>query len=546
MLRSQRRLLLLLAALPVLILAAALLYMIGMAELEGETRGFWQAVAFAAETLSTTGYGADHLWSHPLMVVFVVILQFAGVFLIFLIFPVYLIPFLEERFESRLPTSATGLKDHVVIYGYGAPVSRLVDDLSSAGTATVVIDADESTARRLSEAGETTVLGSFDDGVLERVDLLQARSLITNSTDDEEAAVILGARQLGFTGEILALVEDPFHRQPIMLAGATAAFTPRHVLGAALAARASQRVSPTVAEIQLLGPNLQVSEVRIPRSSSLAGKTLAETELGRKTGVSVIGQWVGGQLLTSPTAQMRLEPGGILVLVGSRESVQRFEALSTEAHPLRRQGPFVVAGFGEVGQKVVQLLKDAGEETIVIDRQRNEGVDIVGDVLDPRVLERVGFDQAQAAVLAIDTDSATMFATVILKDLAPNVPVIARVNRAANVERIHRAGADFALSISQVSGQILARRLLGQEAVAIDEQLKVVKVSAAGLEARRPEDLRIREETGCSIVAVEREGELITELGPDFQFATSDSVYICGSTQATRSYLEAFAGSAAS
>jgi hypothetical protein len=63
----------------------------------------------------------------------------------------------------------------------------------------------------------------------------------------------------------------------------------------------------------------------------------------------------------------------------------------------------------------------------------------------------------------------------------PEVPVIAWVNQAENVLRIHRAGADFALSISQVSGQMLAQKLLGQEAVAVDPQLKVLKVSPDGL-----------------------------------------------------------------
>ena len=38
-------------------------------------------------------------------------------------------------------------------------------------------------------------------------DIVQARTLIANSSDDEDAAVILGARQLGFEGEALALVE---------------------------------------------------------------------------------------------------------------------------------------------------------------------------------------------------------------------------------------------------------------------------------------------------------------------------------------------------
>ena len=85
------------------ILVSTFLYMWGMAALEGKPRDFWQSLEWAGETLSTTGYGADSPWRHPLMVLLVVAVQFLGVFLVFLIFPIYLIPFLEERFETRLP-----------------------------------------------------------------------------------------------------------------------------------------------------------------------------------------------------------------------------------------------------------------------------------------------------------------------------------------------------------------------------------------------------------------------------------------------------------
>jgi Trk K+ transport system NAD-binding subunit len=200
----------------------------------------------------------------------------------------------------------------------------------------------------------------------------------------------------------------------------------------------------------------------------------------------------------------------------------------------------VVGGGGEVGRKVAELLRVVGEEVKLIDRRPGEEVDLVGDVLDARVLESAGAKEAQAVILALDTDSATLFATVILKDLAPRVPVIARVNQAENVERIHRAGADFALSISQVSGQMLAQKLLGQEAVAVDPQLKVLQVSPDGLAGRAPAELDIRGRTGCSVVAVERGDDVIVEFGPEFRFQPEDAVYICGSGGAVRRFREVF------
>jgi Trk K+ transport system NAD-binding subunit len=205
-----------------------------------------------------------------------------------------------------------------------------------------------------------------------------------------------------------------------------------------------------------------------------------------------------------------------------------------------------VGGYGEVGRKVVELLRTVGEEVRVIERhggegpQGIEGVDVVGNVLEMQVLEAAGVRDAQAVVLALDTDSATLFATVILKDLAPDVPVIARVNEADNVDRIHRAGAYFALSISQISGQMLAKKLLGQEAFEVDQQLKVLKVAARPLAGRHLSELRLRSRTGCSLVAVERGDDVLVELAPDFRFQPDDTVYVCGSSGAVQRFGEIF------
>jgi len=540
MIRSRKRLLFLLLSLALLVIIAAALYMLGMHYLEGRPRGFWDALQWAAGTISTTGYGPESSWRHPVMVLYVVLVQFTGVFLIFLIFPIYLIPFLEERFETRLPKETVDLKDHVVIFHHGPPVATLLEELEAAQIATLVVEEDEAEARRLLEHGHRMVYGNLDEGVLKRTSLDKARALIVNSTDDRNAATILAARQMGYGGEILALVEDPYHRQPMILAGATGAYTPRHILGAALASRASRKVSPTVAGIQQLGQKLQVTEVRITRDSLLGGMTLAEAGIGQHAGVTVIGQWFGGKLRTPPTPDMRLEPGGILILVGVPESIQRFMEVCAGTKQLRRHGPFLICGGGEVGRKVAELLTDAGEETIMIDNRSVPGVNLIGNVLDTQLLKKAQVENVQAVILALSGDTTTLFSTVIVKDMAPDVPVIARVNHAENLERIYAAGADFALSISQVSGQILAWRLLGKESVAVDPELRVLKVSSPKLEGQQPAKLGIREKTGCSVVAVERGDDLLVEFGSEFRFERNDAIYICGGSEAIQKFSDIF------
>jgi Trk K+ transport system NAD-binding subunit len=235
---------------------------------------------------------------------------------------------------------------------------------------------------------------------------------------------------------------------------------------------------------------------------------------------------------------MRIEPGGILVVVSGEKSLQRLEEFAQQVVPLPRSGYYVVGGYGEVGRKVTQMLRDAGEEVRVVDRVEQEGIDLAGDMLSTSVLKAAGVADARSVILALDTDSAILLATVIVKDQNPDVPVIARVNQAHNIQRLHAAGADFALSLSQVAGQLLARRLLGEESFEIDAQLKVLRVEAPALTGHQLAGLKIRERTGCSVVAVERGDEVIVEFGSDFRFEANDALYVSGSSKAVGRFSE--------
>ena len=147
--RSYKRLLVFIGAIILLLIVVAVFYMAGMSYLENKPRTFWDALEWAGESLSTTGYGADSSWRHPLMVIYVVLVQLIGVFLVFLVFPVYLIPFLEERFETRLPQETPDAKDHVVIFHHSPSVTTLLEELQRADITTVVIEEDQAEARRL-------------------------------------------------------------------------------------------------------------------------------------------------------------------------------------------------------------------------------------------------------------------------------------------------------------------------------------------------------------------------------------------------------------
>jgi Trk K+ transport system NAD-binding subunit len=526
--RSLKRLLWLLLALPLFILTTALLYMWLMAAVEREPRSFWQSLEWATGTISTTGSGVDVTWQRPAMILFVATVQFAGIFLIFLVVPVFLVPFLEERFEGRLPRRALHFRDHVVIYRWGPAVESLMERLRSARTPVVVVETDERVARTVANRGFDVVVARDDEDALEAGAIPLARAVVANGRDEENAALILRARQMGFRGPMYALVEEPVHRKPMELAGATAAYTPRHIVAAALAARASARISPRIGGAARV-PHLAVREMRLPLTSPLAGKTIGQINVGSSTGATIVGQWVASELRTRCNRSTRLEPGAILVVIGETDAVAR-AAQELGAFVADPDAPFIVAGFGEVGRKVHELLTDAGESVRVIEKQPRAGVDLVGSVLDASIIDDAGVARSQGIILALDNDDVTLFAAVILRDCAANVPIIARVNHARNVENIHRAGADFALSLAEISGQMLSHQLLGDR-LSPHAHLAVAHVEMPHLAGSRLANCDLRERTGCSIVAVERGGQVIPHIDPSLLFEAGDRIYLCGKVE---------------
>ncbi len=522
--RSTKRLLALLAVLPATVFVLGTIYMFGMEYLEGTPRTFLASLQWATETLTTTGYGGDNRWVHPVMAAFVITGQFMGQFLVFLIFPIFVLPYFEEQFEVRLQHVLPQMQGKVLFYRYGPAIESLLEEFKRTNTPFVIFEEDMSIARNLRDRRYDVVFGRLadDPSVISRV--RNARAVVTNAGDYDNATCAMIVREHGFEGPLYALAEDPLYRPPMLQIGATDVFTPAHVLGAAIAARASIRISPPAEGMHLLGSQAGIAEFRVRPNSPLAGCRLGDLHLREEHGISLIGQWLGGAFVATLGQDTRLEVGSILVVVGTHGNLEAFERMVI---PIRRTGPIVMAGYGSVGRKVVQMLHDAGEPTVIIDNAPAPGVDVLGNVLEQSTLKRAGVENASAVILVLNDDSESVFAAAVVRDFAPEVPLIVRVKRTPNTARIYRAGADFALSVGQVAGQILAYHLLDEQAIPVESRLKFSRLTAGTLAGKHPWN-ELVERSGAKVVAIERGDDFIIKFDADFLITESDALYVCG------------------
>jgi voltage-gated potassium channel len=535
--RSTKRLLALLALLPAAVLILGTIYMLGMEHLEGTPRTFLESIQWASETLTTTGYGRDNHWNHPVVALFVILGQFLGVFLIFLMFPIFVLPYVEERFEARLQRALPPMDGKVLFYRYGLAIEPLLEEFNRTNSPFVIFEEDMTTARNLRDRGYNVVFGQLAEDPSVLLPVTRARAVVANAGDHANATCTLIVRELGFTGPLYALADDPLYRPPMIQIGATDVFTPAHVLGAALASRASARISPPAEGMHLLGTKVSMAEFRVRAASPLAGKRLGDLRLREQHRVSVIGQWSGGVFATTKGPETRVEPGAILVVVGDHANLEKVERM---AMPIRRTGPIVVAGYGAVGHKVIEMLHDAGETCVVIDRVSALGVDVVGNVLDQATLDQARVREASAVILALSDDGESLFATAAVRDYAPEVPLIVRVLRSPNTARLYRSGADFAISVGQVAGQILAHHLLDEQVINFENRIKFTRLSAGTLAGAHPWRSEALDRTGAKVVAVERGHDVLVEFEDDFLVRPDDALFVCGSINSLERYQREF------
>jgi len=541
--RWQRRTVGFVGVLTVVMLVYAVVYQYGMAVYEDDPVSFLHALQFVVETFTTTGYGADSPWESAPMNVLVIVMDTSGTVMIFLALPVLVFPALEDALSTTVPTAVeNGLAGHVIIASYTPRVETLLDELDSREVDSVIAEPDRDRATDLYEEGYDVIHAEPDsvDG-LERTNVGDALALVADVSDQVDASIVLTAQECAEDVRIVSVVEEPDRARYHELAGADVVLSPRPLLGESLARKVTTDVTTDLEGAVEVGEDFEIVELPVHRGSEVAGSALAASGLRERASVNVIGAWFDGEFESPPDPESVIEPGTVLLVTGREDQIEQLADLTRTQVRRHARGESVVVGHGEVGQTVTAIFDDAGLDYTVVDQRDGSDVDVVGDATDPAVLDRAGVGDARSVILAIPDDTAAEFATLVVRDVSREVEVIARAEEAESVNKMYRAGADYVLSLATVSGRMIASAVLeGEDVISLDTQVEVVRTGAPGLASRTLGDADVRARTGCTVVAVERNGTVYTDLGPEFEIERGDEVIVAGPDRATNRFTEVF------
>jgi Trk K+ transport system NAD-binding subunit len=522
-------------------LTYAVLYHNGMRIYEGENLTFLHSLQVVVETFTTTGFGSDAPWDSPEMNALVIVMDLTGVVLIFMALPVLAFPLLEDILSTTVPKSVdNGLDNHVVICSYTPRAEALIDELESWGVDYVIVEPDRDRATDLYEDDYRVIHGDPESVTgLEHAELTAARALVADVSDQVDASIVLTAQEVADEVPIISVVEEPDRTAYHRLAGADEVLSPRPLLGESLASKVTTSVTADLGEAVEIGDDFEIAELPIHRGSRLVGTTLAESGIREQAGVNVIGAWFRGEFETPPSPDATLTNGTVLLVTGREDQLEQLKELTLSEVRRFDRGKTIVIGYGQVGRTITSALDDAELPYTVVDQTDMEGVDIVGDASEPETLQEAGIQDVRSVILALPDDTTTEFATLVIRDMSPQTEIIARVEEAESVQKMYRAGADYVLSLATVSGRMIASTILDDEDVlSLDQQVEVVRTTAPKLVGQTVGDALVRSKTGCTVVGAERDGTVITDVGPDLKIETGDELIIAGTDDGIRRFNE--------
>jgi voltage-gated potassium channel len=222
---------------------------------------------------------------------------------------------------------------------------------------------------------------------------------------------------------------------------------------------------------------------------------------------------------------------------------------------------FIICGFGRVGRRVAEEFRRAGAQFVILDysedaieHAREENVLFVeGNGTEDGDLARAGLGRARGLIAASDDDSDNLYITLSAKAQRPDLVVVARGSDEEAEKKLRLAGADRVVLPYSTAGRVMANLLVKPQVTAFlnvvsdaggpdlsFEEIEVGRTCAAA--GRSIGDLRVREKTGASIVALRREdGTFDTRPTPETVLDEGDVLVGVGTSEEIRALEDLFA-----
>jgi voltage-gated potassium channel len=234
--------------------------------------------------------------------------------------------------ERRRQRTIERMQDHFIICGYGRVGRQVAEEFRASSVDYVVVDFSEVAIAAAREHGDLLIEGNAtEDEDLRRAGLERAAGLVVASDDDADNLYItLSARSVRKDLQIVARASDESAERKLQLAGADRVVMPYTAAGRTMA---NLVLKPQVtafldAVTTAAGPDLHMASIEVDGSCANAGKSIREIRVRHETGAIVVAlRKADGRFDTTPEPDATIDPGDVIVGVGTTEELQKLEDL---------------------------------------------------------------------------------------------------------------------------------------------------------------------------------------------------------------------------
>lgn len=512
---------------------------------EGQQYSWITGFYWTLTVMSTLGFG-DITFQTDVGRLFSILVLFSGTIFLLVLLPFTFIeffyePWIKAQAESRAPRELpTETHGHVLLTNYDVVTAALIRRLEQYQYAYALLVTDVDEALRLHDREVNVLVGDFDDPETWRRARAESAAMVVCTGDDiQNTGIAFTVREIAPKIPIITSASDEASVDIMELAGSSHVLRLEEIIGQSFA----RRTLGGDAKSHVIGrfDELLIAEATA-HQTPLVGKSLKENRLREKAGVTVVGVWERGRFEPAQ-AETVIQENTVLVLAGTAEHMSRYDEFFCIYNV--SAAPVVILGGGRVGRATARELERRGVDYRIVEkvpeRVGNNLKYVLGSAADRAVLTTAGFDQATTVIITSHNDDLNVYLTIYCRQLRPDIQILGRATHDRNVATLHRAGADSVLSYASIGAGVAMNLLQENKILMVAEGLDLFEISVpATLAGKSILDTNIRQNTGCSVVAIRTARGMEVIPNPTANLPHEGNIVLIGTAAAEQEFLRLY------
>ena len=208
---------------------------------------------------------------------------------------------------------------------------------------------------------------------------------------------------------------------------------------------------------------------------------------------------------------------------------------------------FAVLGLGRFGGNVAVSLESMGYEVLGVDRDEEIAANMADklthvmsfDIRNPVALKQAGVCNVDTVVIASKNLESSLMAAMLCAEM--KIPeIIVKAIDERHAEMVRKLGATNVIFSERDTARRVAMHLVSENVIDyldIDANIKILRLSLPEKHiGRNLNDLEWRVKYNITVIAIDRNGEIIISPNPNDNFEKNDKIFVLGNPEALSNF----------